>query len=194
MAESGPTYSGPERVGPKPTWAQPTSARLFSPNCFFFFFFFVLHFPVSHVCVLLGWPSSGHVKWQRKNDNYNMSYETKCETNYSIITKWNDVNTHNYMQLTKHNKYTNDDVNTDACRGAHHALSSHTARTLAHLVMSSHTSLAQVLSHFTTISMSSWRTLFDSLLPFYFYLFLTVYSFYFLHSELYSELDNPIVM
>ena len=41
---------------------------------------------------------------------------------------------------------------------------------------------------------SSWRTLFDSLLPFYFYLFLPVFSFYFLHSELYSELDNPIVM
>ena len=39
-----------------------------------------------------------------------MSDETKCETNYSIITKWNDVNTHNYMQLSKHNKYTNDDV------------------------------------------------------------------------------------
>ena len=39
-----------------------------------------------------------------------------------------------------------------------------------------------------------WRTLFDSLLPFYFYLFLPVFSFYFLHSELYSELDNPIVM
>ena len=36
--------------------------------------------------------------------------------------------------------------------------------------------------------------LFDSLLPFYFHLFLPVFSFYFLHSELYSELDNPIVM
>ena len=40
---------------------------------------------------------------------------------------------------------------------------------------------------------SSWRTLFDSLLLFYFYLFL-VFSFYFLNSELYPELDNPIVM
>ena len=50
-----------------------------------------------------------------ENDNNNMSNETKCETNYSIITKWNDVNTYNYMQLTKHNKYPNDDVYTDAC-------------------------------------------------------------------------------
>ena len=41
---------------------------------------------------------------------------------------------------------------------------------------------------------SSWRTLFDSFLLFYFYLFLPVFSFYFLHSELYPELDNPIVM
>ena len=51
-----------------------------------------------------------------ENDNNNMSNETKCETNYSIITnnKW-DVNTHINMQLTMHNKYTNDDVHTDAC-------------------------------------------------------------------------------
>ena len=41
---------------------------------------------------------------------------------------------------------------------------------------------------------SSWRTLFDSLLPFYFHLFFPVFSFYVLHSELYSELDIPIVM
>ena len=50
-----------------------------------------------------------------ENDNNNMSNETKCETNYSMNNKWNDVNTHNYMQLTKYNKYTNDDVYTDAC-------------------------------------------------------------------------------
>ena len=45
-------------------------------------------------------------------DNNNMSDETKCETNYSINNKWN--NTRN-KQLTKHNKYTNDDVHADAC-------------------------------------------------------------------------------
>ena len=50
-----------------------------------------------------------------ENDNNNMSDETKCETNYSMNNKWNDVNLHNYMQLTKYNKYTNDDVYTDAC-------------------------------------------------------------------------------
>ena len=50
-----------------------------------------------------------------ENDNNNMSNETERETNYSINNKWNDVNNHNYMQLTKHNKYTNDDVYTDAC-------------------------------------------------------------------------------
>ena len=48
-----------------------------------------------------------------ENDN-NMSNETKRETNYST-TKWNDVKTHNYMQLTKYNKYTNDDIYTNAC-------------------------------------------------------------------------------
>ena len=49
-----------------------------------------------------------------ENNNYNTSDETKCETNYSIITnnKWN-VNTHNNVQLTKHD--TNDDVDFDNC-------------------------------------------------------------------------------
>ena len=49
-----------------------------------------------------------------ENDSNNMSNETKRETNYST-TNWNDVNTHNYMQLTKYNKYTNDDIYTNAC-------------------------------------------------------------------------------
>ena len=45
-----------------------------------------------------------------ENDNNNMSNETKRETNYSI----NNNNTR-YMQLTKCNKYTNDDICTNAC-------------------------------------------------------------------------------
>ena len=109
-----------------------------------------------------------------ENNNYNMSDDNKCETNYSIITKWNDVNTHINMQLTMHNKYTNDGRSHRRLRGAHIALSSHIARTLPHL-MSSHTSLAQVLSLFITISMSSmahslWFDL--SLLPLLFLPFL----------------------
>ena len=39
-----------------------------------------------------------------------------------------------------------------------------------------------------------WAHLFDSPLPFYFHLVFPVFSFYLLHSELYPELDNPIVM
>ena len=54
------------------------------------------------------------MQYDYDENNNNMSNETKRETNYST-TKWNDVNTHNYMQLTKYNKYTNDDVYTDAC-------------------------------------------------------------------------------
>ena len=46
-----------------------------------------------------------------ENDNNNMSNETKRETNYSI----NNNNNTRYMQVTKHNKYTDDDVLTDAC-------------------------------------------------------------------------------
>ena len=69
-------------------------------------------------------------------------------------TAWttNDVNTHNYMQLTKYNKYTNDDVLDRRLRGAQHTQSSHIARTLVHLFMSSHTSLAQDLSLVINIS------------------------------------------
>ena len=50
-----------------------------------------------------------------ENDNNNMSNETKRETNYNMNNKWNDVNTHNHMHLTKHNNFSNDDVYTDAC-------------------------------------------------------------------------------
>ena len=39
-----------------------------------------------------------------------------------------------------------------------------------------------------------WAHLLDSPLPFCFHLFFPVFSVYFLHSELYRELDNPIVM
>ena len=48
------------------------------------------------------------------NDWYGMYGPEWCATNYSIITnnKWN-VNTHNNMQLTKHD--TNDDVDFDNC-------------------------------------------------------------------------------
>ena len=45
-----------------------------------------------------------------ENDNNNMSNETKRETNYNI----NNNNTR-YMRLTKYNKYTNDDICTNAC-------------------------------------------------------------------------------
>ena len=68
-----------------------------------------------------------------ENNNYNKSDETQCATNYSFITnnnKWN-VNTCNNMQLTMHNKYTNDDVH-QRLRGAHRALSVHVERIVSH--------------------------------------------------------------
>ena len=66
-----------------------------------------------------------------------------------------------------------------------------------------HSFTLDVVSHLIGLSPESfhnhlhshpWAHLFDSLLPFYFLLFFLVFSFYFLHSELYPELDNPIVM
>ena len=42
-----------------------------------------------------------------EDDNNNMSNETKRETN-------NSINNTRYMQLTKYNKYTNDDI-ANAC-------------------------------------------------------------------------------
>ena len=49
-----------------------------------------------------------------ENKGYGKSDENKCATNYSIITNNNRNDTHN-KQLTKHNKYTNDDVDFDDC-------------------------------------------------------------------------------
>ena len=64
----------------------------------------------------------------------------------------------------------------------------------AHSLMSTHTSLAQVLSLVISHPRSyPWAHLLDSPLPFYFHLFFPVFSIYLLHSELYPELDNPIV-
>ena len=40
----------------------------------------------------------------------------------------------------------------------------------------------------------SWRVLFDSTSPFFLYLFFLPFSVFFLHTELFLELDNPIVM
>ena len=63
-------------------------------------------------------------------------------------------------------------------------------------MMSCHTSLAQDLSLVISHPRSyPWAHLLDSPLPFYFYLFFPVFfSFHLLHCELYTELDNLIVM
>ena len=61
--------------------------------------------------------------------------------------------------------------------------------------MKPHTSLAQVLSAFTLHPWSSkWRILFDSISPFFLFFSFLPFSVYFLHNELFLELDNPIVM
>ena len=82
------------------------------------FFFAQLFLLISSVSVnsILPIQQNSMKNGYDENNNYNMSDETRCEINYSIITnnKW-DVNTHNNMQLTMHNTYTNDDVHTDAC-------------------------------------------------------------------------------
>ena len=115
----------------------------------------------------------GYDENDNNNNNNNMSNETKCETNYSINNKW---------MLTSTIVWCTPCV--ERARRAHFF----TVDVVSHLIGSSPESFHNHLhSH-------PWRTLFDSLLPFYFYLFFPVFSFYLLHSELYPELDNPIVM
>ena len=79
-------------------------------------------------------------------------------------------------------------------RGAHHALSLYTAHTVSHLMMTPHTSWLK----FWAITLSSpyhpWRTLLDSTSPLFLYFSFLPFSVYFLYSELFLELDNPIVM
>ena len=104
-----------------------------------------------------------------ENKGYDESYENKCATNYSIITNNNWNNTHN-KQLTMHNKYTQWWRWLRRLRGAHHALSSHIARIVPHLMMTPHTSWLK----FWAIALSSpchpWRVLFDSISsPFFLY-------------------------
>ena len=99
------------------------------------------------------------------------------------------MNTHINMQLTMHNKYTNDDVHTDACAElAHSAHCSTPGDVISHLIGSSP---EQTLCHPRSYP---WAHLFDSLLSFYFHLSFLSFSVYFLHSEQFPELGNPIVM
>ena len=107
-----------------------------------------------------------------ESKGYDESYENKCATNYSIITNnnWNDA--YNNKQLTMHNKYTNDDVDTMHLHFNGRVLYMHWActRIFPQPWWLSHTHLmAQVLSAFTLHPWSStWRTLLDS--PFHFLL------------------------
>ena len=65
----------------------------------------------------------------------------------------------------------------------------------AHSLMSSHTSFgSRSESCHKHLHSHPWAHFLDSPLLFYFHLFFPIFSFYLLHSELYPELDNLIVM
>ena len=124
-----------------------------------------------------------------ENDNNNMSDETKRETNYSINKKSGTTRaTSTSPSTTPMTMLTSTIAWCTPCVERARRAHSSTLDVVSHLSGSSPESF-----HIHPWS-SSWRTLFDSLLPFYFHLFFPVFSFYLLHSELYSELDNPIVM
>ena len=85
-----------------------------------------------------------------ENDNNNMSNETKRETNYSMNNKWREhAQLHAAHKVQQVHQWRR---SHRRLRGAHHTLSSHIARTLSHLFMSSHTSLGQDLSLVINIS------------------------------------------
>ena len=115
-------------------------------------------------------------KWLRKrydeNDNYNKSNETKRETKYNIITKWNDVNTHNYMQSTTSTPMTTFTQTFAWCTScaelAHSAHSFTLGDVISPLIGSSP---EQTLCHPWSYP---WAHLFDSLFPFFFHLSLLV--------------------
>ena len=113
------------------------------------------------------------------------------ELQHHTNNKWN-MNTHNNMQLTKHD--TNDDVDFDNCvvlpcvERARRAHSFTPGDDTAHLIGSSSESIH---SHPRSYS---WRIPFDSISPFFLHFSFLSFSVYFLHNELFLELDNPIVM
>ena len=141
-------------------------------------------------------PMQQHFLWKMtttKTKPTMKSDENKCASNYSIITNnmWN-VNTHNNMQLTKHD--TNDDVDFDNCVVHTVRWCVHIERTDPHCDDTAHL----IWLKFWAVTLSSpchpWRVLFDSISPFFFYFSFLSFSVYFLHNELFLELDNPIVM
>ena len=123
-----------------------------------------------------------------ENNNHNKSDETKCATNCNFITnnnKWN-VNTHIAHQTRhqwRHRRLRGASPSVELAHSAH----SSTLDVISHLIGSSP---EQTLYHPRSWS---WRVLFYSTSPFFLHSFLS-FSVYFLHNELFLELDNPIVM
>ena len=122
------------------------------------------------------------------------SDENKCATNYSIITnnKWN-VNTHNNMQLTKSTTPMTMLTSTIAwctqcVERARRAHSSTPGDVISHLIW------LKFWANTLSSPCHPWRVLFDSISPFFLYFSFLSFSVYFLHNELFLELDNPIVM
>ena len=116
-------------------------------------------------------------------------------TTASQSRKTGTTRTNNNKQITMHNKYTNDDVDLDDCV-AHMHLSLHALRICSTVVIVSHftfhgSSSERIHSHPRS---STWRTLFDSFLSFYFYLFLLSVPVFLFHLELFFELHYTIVM
>ena len=123
-----------------------------------------------------------------ENDHNNMSNETKCETNYSINNKWNNTATSTSPSTTPMTMLISTIAWCTPCVECARRAHSFTLDVVSHLMAQD---LSVVISHPRSYP---WAHLLDSPLPFYFHLFFPVFSFYLLHSELYPELDNPIVM
>ena len=121
------------------------------------------------------------------------SYEDKCATNYSIITNnnWNDAY---IMQFTKHD--TNDDVDTMHLHSTGRVAYMHSDCTCifvpqldddtAHLFGSNSEHIHN------SCPFHPWSTLFDSFLPFYFYLFILFVTVFLFQLELFLELHYTI--
>ena len=121
--------------------------------------------------------------------------ENKCAMNNSITIKknWNDAQqqaAHHAQQVHQWRRWLR------RLRGAQHALSLHISRIVHSLCWwySSHTHGSSSEQSHCFPRSYSWRVLFDSTSPFFLYFSFLSFSVYFLHTELFLELDNPVVM
>ena len=124
-------------------------------------------------------------------NNYNKSDENKCD---ELQLHKQQVEREHAQQHAAHQARHHWRCWLRQLHGAHHTLSLHIARTVPHLMKSPHTSWLKFWVHSVIHGHTHGAFSLTRISPFFFYWSFLPFSVFFLHPELFLELDNLIVM